>query len=842
MLKVRNQKAIARLSKKSMQANRLRNVVAIIAIALTATLFTALFTIGGGMMRSMELSTMRQIGTSAHAGYKYLTQAEYDAVKDHPLIKDISYTIIMGRAENPALHKLSVELRYAEDKAAQWGFCEPEIGAMPKGYQEAAVSTAVLDALGLSHELGQQVPLDFTIRGQIYHDTFTVCGIWQSDPIAMAEEVWLSKEYVLDHAPLYTQSYRDRGDGDFSGTINADIFFANSWDIAGKIDRVTTESGFASGQLEEGVNWAYSASEVDGTTILLIITVLLLILAAGYLIIYNVFYISVAQDTRYYGLLKTIGTTGRQLKVLVRRQALRLSAIGIPLGLVIGYLLGVCLMPMILSMTIMADHAAYSASPLIFGGAALFALATVWLSCQKPCRLAASVSPMEALRYNEAAQGHHTSRRSRKVSPYAMAWQNVWRTKKKVLAVILSLSLGIILMNTICTLTNSFDLDKYVENRVISDYNVADPALLHQFQQTNVDDNTLAYFQAMDGITDVLPVYMREAQLPLSEEARERMLDYIQRNSAQWDPEHAASMQQAITEGQTFGGHIYGADRAVLEKLSAQEGIDWDKFASGQYVLIIPPLSWADETEGSTEESFYTPGSTVTLPDGQGDLREYTVLAQGTVPYAAACQHSHRVDLQFILPVSAYTAAYPDDAPMRVLFDVLPGQEDAVQAAVQAYCAESNMDFVSKATYEAEFGSTKLMITAVGGTLGLILGLIGILNFVNAMVTSILSRRRELAMLQSIGMTTRQLLRMLITEGLIYIALTAVIVLTLGLALTWAIVQAAGQLTFFITARLTLWPIGLSLLLLAAIAWAVPVLSFRNVTRQSVVERLRQAQ
>ena len=230
------------------------------------------------------------------------------------------------------------------------------------------------------------------------------------------------------------------------------------------------------------------------------------------------------------------------------------------------------------------------------------------------------------------------------------------------------------------------------------------------------------------------------------------------------------------------------------------------------------------------------------MPDGQGDLREYTVLAQGTVPYAAACQHSHRVDLQFILPVSAYTAAYPDDAPMRVLFDVLPGQEDAVQAAVQAYCAESNMDYVSKATYEAEFGSTKLMITAVGGTLGLILGLIGILNFVNAMVTSILSRRREQAMLQSIGMTTRQLLHMLITEGLIYIALTAVIVLTLGLALTWAIVQAAGQLTFFITAHLTLWPIGLSLLILAAIAWAVPVLSFRNVTRQSVVERLRQAQ
>lgn len=838
MLKVRNQKAIARLSKKSMQANRLRNVVAIIAIALTATLFTALFTIGGGMMKSMELSTMRQIGLSAHAGYKYLTQAEYDAVKDHPLIKDISYTIIMGHAENPALHKLSVELRYAEDKAARWAFCYPETGTMPQGYQEAAVSTAVLDALGLPHELGQQIPLDFTVRGQTYHDTFTVCGIWQSDPIAMAEEVWLSKEYVLEHSPLYTQSYNNRGDGDFSGTINADLYFANSWDIAGKLERVTTESGFAAGQLEDGINWAYSTSEVDGTTILLITAVLLLILAAGYLIIYNVFYISVAQDTRYYGLLKTIGTTGRQLKVLVRKQALQLSVIGIPLGLIAGYLLGVCLMPVILSMTILADYAAYSASPLIFGGAALFALGTVWLSCHKPCRLAASVSPMEVLRYNEAAKGRHVSRRSRKVSPYAMAWQNVWRAKKKVLAVLLSLSLGIVLMNTVCTLTNSFDLDKYVENRVISDYNVANAVFLHQFQQMNVDDDTLADFQEMASITDVLPVYMHEAQIPLTEEARERMLDYIQRYGDQWDTDHVASMQQTLSDDQPFNGHIYGADRAVLEKIGAQEGIDWDKFASGQYVLIIPSHDWGQ----GPETPFYSPESTVTLPDGQGDLREYTVLAQGTIPYAASCQHSHRVDLQFILPTSAYTAVYPDDAPMRVLFDALPGQEDVVQAAVQAYCAESDLDYVSKATYEAEFGDTKLMITAVGGTLGLILGLIGILNFVNAMITSIFSRRRELAMLQSIGMTTRQLLHMLITEGLIYIALTAVIVLTIGLALTWAIVQAASQLTFFITAHLTLWPILLSLLLLTIIAWAVPTISFRNVTRQSVVERLRQAQ
>lgn len=837
MLKVRNQKAIAHLSAKSMRANGPRNVVAIIAIALTATLFTALFTIGGGMMKSMEMSTMRQVGTTAHAGYKYMTQAEYDAIKTHPSISDISYDIILGRAANPALHKLSVELRYSEERSAQWRFCYPQTGAMPQGYKEVATSTAVLDALGVPHELGSQVTLEYVTRGQTYQDTFTLCGFWQSDPLAAAEEVWLAKEYVLAQAPLYTEAYRDRKDGDIDGTINASLFFANSWDIAGKLDRVSMDAGFAPKELTTGVNWAYSAAEIDGSAIVLVAVVLLLILTAGYLIIYNVFYISVARDTRYYGLLKTIGTTGRQLKTLVRRQALWFSLVGIPLGLVLGYLLGVLLMPFILRITTAADYTTYSASPLIFIGAALFALATVWVSCQKPCHQAAAVSPMEALRYNEAAGGKQTSRASRKVSPQTMAWQNVWRTKKKVLAVVLSLSLGIILMNTVCTLTNSFDLDKYVENRVISDYNVANAALLHQFQQSNVKEDTLAAVEAMPGVDWVQPVYMREELIALDDAAQARLLAYIQHYEQQLDGEIVASMRTSISE-RHFGGHVYGANRQVLEKTGVLEAVDWDKFASGDYILVIPPEDWGE----GPAESFYAPGSTVTLGAEGGAAKTYTVLAEASMPYAASCQHSHRVDLQFILPVSEYEAHYAEDAPMRVLFDVLPGGEDVAAQAVSAYCAESGLDFVSRATYEVELGSVKRMMGTVGGALGLILGLIGVLNFVNAMLTAIFARRRELAMLQSVGMTTRQLLSMLVTEGLIYALLTAGIVLSVGLALTFGLVWLISDLTFFITYRFTIWPVLLCVLLLLLIAWVVPCASFRNVSRQSVVERLRQAE
>ena len=101
--------------------------------------------------------------------------------------------------------------------------------------------------------------------------------------------------------------------------------------------------------VNEGVNWAYASSEVDFTTIAMLAGILLLIVFSGYMIIYNIFYISVSKDIRFYGLLKTIGTTNRQLKKLVRRQALILGLIGTPIGLILGYVVSVFVTPVVMS-------------------------------------------------------------------------------------------------------------------------------------------------------------------------------------------------------------------------------------------------------------------------------------------------------------------------------------------------------------------------------------------------------------------------------------------------------------------------------------------------------------
>lgn len=158
-----------------------------------------------------------------------------------------------------------------------------------------------------------------------------------------------------------------------------------------------------------GVNWAYMSSRiesVDPFTCLVLFGAVVVILITGYLIIYNIFQISVISDIRFYGLLKTIGTTRRQIRWLVRRQAAILSLVGIPVGLVIGYGIGKIVLPFALSIN---DYDGMEVSlkfnPWILVSGAGFSALTIFLSCRKPGKIAGSVSPVEAVKYTETAGG-----------------------------------------------------------------------------------------------------------------------------------------------------------------------------------------------------------------------------------------------------------------------------------------------------------------------------------------------------------------------------------------------------------------------------------------------------
>ena len=101
MLKVKNKRILRKLSARILTARRSKNLIALAAILLTSVLFTTVFSVGGNLLQSQTESTCRQVGTSTHAGFKYLTEAEYEQMKNDPEIRDVSYNIMAGFAVNP---------------------------------------------------------------------------------------------------------------------------------------------------------------------------------------------------------------------------------------------------------------------------------------------------------------------------------------------------------------------------------------------------------------------------------------------------------------------------------------------------------------------------------------------------------------------------------------------------------------------------------------------------------------------------------------------------------------------------------------------------------------------
>lgn len=154
----------------------------------------------------------------------------------------------------------------------------------------------------------------------------------------------------------------------------------------------------------------------------------------------------------------------------------------------------------------------------------------------------------------------------------------------------------------------------------------------------------------------------------------------------------------------------------------------------------------------------------------------------------------------------------------------------------------SQYDYESKATYAEEFYGFRDMFAIMGGVLSFIVGLVGVLNFLNAVLTGILARRREFAVLQSVGMTGKQLKQMLVTEGLYY-ALGAVVV-SLGLTVLMGplLEKLMGSMFWFFTYRFTVAPILMVAPVFAVLGVAVPLLTYHFAARKSIVERLREAE
>lgn len=840
MRKVKNRSVIRKIARATIRENKKKNIVILLAILLTSAMFTAVFSMTMSLNETSQNATMRQVGGKSMAGLKQMLPEDYETVRNDPEVVNASYRIIVGAIANPEVLSLQTEVYYATDENAEALFSAPTTGTMPREKYDVATSTLVLDKLGIEHKLGQKISLELLIGTETVTHEFVLCGFWEGDPVAMAQMCFVSREFCDEAAPVPSVPSWEAEDM-YTGYWSIDFDYSSTFDIEGKTQKLMERHGYDPEVTGYGVNWAYTDSDIDPETLLTVGGIVLLILLSGYLIIYNIFYINVVADIHSYGLLKTIGTTGKQLRRLVRLQGLFFCLAGIPLGLVAGTIAAWGLTPVILRTMAMEENSyVFSISPWIYLFSIVFTLATVLLSCSKPCRTAAKVSPMEAVSYTQQDAGKKKRKKRRRISPLSMAGSGLMRSKKKLVVVVFSLSLSLLLVNGVYAIVHGFDADQFISNSIVSDLSIHD-ASMHNFTAPAMNDKgvseaDLEFFGSLDGV-EQHSIYHQNTTFPLSESMRSFLEQYADTGSIFQD-----SIDYYLESGQ-IDGDIYGVDSFSLEHMEVYDGvIDPEKFAGGGYAVVnVTQMLEMSEDEGRFDA--YGIGDTIEVEFADGSKKQYEVMAAAEIAYPLSTGRYSIFGASVFIPEEDAAAHASSPGAMYSLLQVEPEKFAAAEAAVNEYAERSDsLSVESKRTYLDEFDSFVSMFYLVGGALAFVLALIGIMNFTNAIVTGMLARRQEFAMMEAVGMTGRQLSSMLVWEGLLYALFTIVFAVLANYTVVGVLVKAlAGEIWFF-TYRPTVLPILICLPILLALAASIPYIAISNMRKRSVVERMRAAE
>lgn len=881
-MNVKNRKCIRHLSFKALLGSRKRNLIAVFAIALTTLLFTSLFTIVMSLNSSYETYNFRQVGGYCHGTFKDVTEEQIAAISAHSNVTATGARTTIGFSDTGVFAKVPAEISYMDENCTKWSYAVPTTGRTPKTGKEIAMDTRALELLGISPELGAKISLTYTVgdKNQTSFeetDTFTLVGYWEYDDLMPVHYLNISEEYAKE-IEVKGIAY---GMQPFRTDLN--VMMRSSIDIRGQMEQVDLDLGYDWETFDEensvriGVNWGYTSSELnanmDPGTAAAIIAFLLLVIFTGYLIIYNIFQISVTGDIRFYGLLKTIGVTPRQLKRIIRWQALMLCVLGIPIGIAGGYCVGAVLTPYVLSSTSLGTvSATISTSPFIFLGAALFSLGTVLLSCSRPGRMAAKVSPVEAAKYTETHQTKKKRRATRGAKVYQMAFANLGRSRQKTGLVVLSLSLAVVLLNVLYTFVGGFDMEKYLSKQTCADFIVSSTDYFrfsHNVEEY-LSEETVSEIEEQVTSTIAGSGYCLygerpEIWMPL-ETWKTKMRSFISEEMM----EQTLSMTERRGDLVAAASLIEGLDASLFEKLTVVEGDLSPLFEKDSHTIAL--CADTDDYGNITDRASYPAvGDTITVTyitdawfidsrtgepcddstpeefleyhvESSRDM-DYRICALVTMPYSMSFRYRTR-GYDAVLPVETLKKdSGMDPVRMFYLFDT---PDQAAESAAESYLADltagdlSPLMYESKATIRADFEGFRNMFLLLGGLLCAIIGLVGVLNFFNAMMTSILSRRREFAVLQAIGQTQKQMKSMLICEGLFYALGAALLSLLFSLVMTPLVGKLLESMFWFYTCHFTLLPVLSASTAFLLLGVLIPFALYPSASKESIVESLRE--
>ncbi len=837
MLKNNNQAVVKRLAKNNLKSNRRRSFSMILAIMLSSFLLFSVFTVGATYLKMQRQQNIRLNGAEFDAIMYGISEEQKEILEENPTVEHYGVVMVSGVvAETEADKTPGVGLLYADD--TYWKKMMAPARKFVKGHypveeNEVMVTEDALKKCGFSDKkIGDEITFVYEINEKREAKTFRISGIW--DGYGDTDNFYMSKAFC-DKQKL---------DAVYYGRCH--ISFCKKW-----MSDEAQQAFIDSMKLKKSQRLFYVYEYGNATEIFLgLAGIALVTVLSAYLLIYNIMYLSVAGNIRYYGLLQTVGMTGRQIRQLMQKQLLWIGGIGMLAGILIGAGTSFFLIPVVVKTFVSGKEMGavqVTFHPVIVLLTVLLTGCTVWYAGRKPTKIAVGSSPVEALEYRvvSSVRKRHKTRKGSLI--VRMALEQLTRNKKKTMVTMLSLAASLSVFLCLITLLhtqsareysyNYMGLDMVLKNDTINNM-VLNRAAEGEEQIQGVhpilNEELLNEIRQTDGVEEVLPTITVPTIVPWEKEVTDVWMREFYET---WmNIPYEDDIEEYQQHPENFGSSLVGITEEDFRALNAEmeQPVDEEAFLSGKTcILYRHGLFGLDEKELRGKqiscEEYVHPENTRTFEiAGMTDVGDYVSLL-GFPPTMIVIDDA----------VKAFTEKpIVFRVGIRYAEEYHKETEDAILSNIEESPNKTDFSWDSKIEQAENVKAAQGHMMEIGFGIVLILGIIGVMNYINTSVGNMQSRQKEISIMESVGMTERQVKKMLVWEGIFYTGGVLFLTLTVGIGITYAIYQTMNYMgaKFWFPAL----PFLGATLILFVVCIVVPVWTYQKIEKSgSLVERIR---
>lgn len=817
---------ITRTAISNLIQNKGRNILTGIAIFLTTILLLVIPTVGFGIM-DMEFAAVNELYPTYHVMFRNVDERTVENLSVHGDIERIGFR---QDAAQTSVGNNKLLMIYMDQDAITLNKLELESGRWPEEADEIVVSKGSLDALGIKGEIGDTVtiPYQVILPNELDYEKqaeFRICGMIptvEQDGEKKIYGSYISRGFMEQLLPEdqreYRVMFRIAGADSMTRDKIEDIY-----------ENIAENFNIPEGDIVPNSSYLL-ANYVDPAFYVGVVVILLVVVFAGVITIYSIYYISLIYKIQEYGKLKALGATKRQIRQIVFREGMLVAGIAIPIGLILGSLCSVIASQYLTSKfatnnimseainKILKDQPTMIFKPWIYLAAVVIALATVAISLFRPMRIAAKISPVEAMRYdgsmktNKKVRNGHTE-----LNLIRLTTANLSRNKKRTAITIITLGVTGILFLVISTVLSCADPKEIARESIFDELviNVMsnDRDKMHPEQAwSEVSKNNPLNESFESKILEIPGVEKITKSSDVDIEIKDIEYDggYLPSSIIGIPDEYEGRLMDSIIEGDCTYEELLSGDKVIMDK-DAFKSLPETRTVGDKIHLLF-------EENGKTIEKEFEIAAITEMSEGLGHYFSFA-LPESVIDEIS----EYNMNRYWSVAINHGQLTAAENKIRSLVF----GEEYLNIHTYEEEVAyrQKNSDFTSQICY--------VFMVVLGG--------VGIVNLINTMINSIYVRRRELGIMQAIGLSEKQMVRMLQMEGLFYTLGTLVISLGIGCPMGYVAFLYAvdARMLDIVNYHFPMEQAFVLVLVVALIQMLLTYLIIKNFRKQSMIDRIR---